>query len=447
MNGGKCERMVLNRDATRERCRINELDGGKLRKVAFCVDVEVAPINDDAEAKRMEKKRRKAEKEKEKEKEREKGVEGAAAAVEGEGVEVKEKRELTKEEKKERKEKKKERRASEANGYSTMGGDKMTPLLDGDGDPLGAVPAKDGEEGSKVATAPVRKIHTRPTTDPSRIYKQCCCLRETQQLAKVTEQLQMSNGATVLQTLDLSGHKFALADAIALSDFLALVPVKNLLMEGCALTDEMVRVVLCGLAVVKPPPPTGLKKGDEKLDPPYHGKTRGVIERLSFKDNPRIGRDGWRYVSLFIHMSYTLKAIDLSMITLPRPPSVHAPSHPGHPGHIKGAKKDRTLPANDTTALFSRSLGERLAGVGLEEVALGGCGLSSEQLSCVLVGLVKGGTKRLGLGGNHITDDGLAMVGRWIKGGEEGIGQCEALDLSNNSIQVCLSLSLPCLGY
>jgi hypothetical protein len=67
----------------------------------------------------------------------------------------------------------------------------------------------------------------------------------------VSEQLVKANGAVVLPILDLSGHQFLLADAVALSDFLALVPVKKLIMEDCGLTDEMVRVVLCGLTSVK----------------------------------------------------------------------------------------------------------------------------------------------------------------------------------------------------
>lgn len=444
----KCERMVLNKDVARERCKISELDAGKLRKVAFCVDVEVAPIEQDMEAKRVEKKRRKEAKAAEKEKEESNGKENSVGDNGGVGNEAETKapetkapealtprKEKTKEEKRERKERKKERRASERV-------ENATPILDEDL-PVGDSPdfvAKGIEEGVKVVPVPIRRVHARPTTDPARIYKQCCQLRETQQLPKVTEQLTLSAGATILRTLDLSGHKFLLPDAVALSDFLALVPVKNLLMESCGLTDEMVRVVLCGLAIVKPHlPPTVPKPSDipEKPRPAFsgrHGKVRGVVERLSFKDNPTIGRDGWRYISLFIHMSHTLKAIDLSLITLPRPPSVHAPSHPGHPGHVKGAKRDRSLPANDTTALFSRALGERLIGVGLEELVLGNCSLNSEQLSSILSGITKGGTKRIGLGGNKLSVEGMAQIGRWIRGGEDGAGECEALDLSGNSI-------------
>ena len=41
-NGGVCPRRVLNIDPNRTRCLVPELQGSKLRKVAFCVDVEIA---------------------------------------------------------------------------------------------------------------------------------------------------------------------------------------------------------------------------------------------------------------------------------------------------------------------------------------------------------------------------------------------------------------------
>ena len=44
-NGVICERRVMNIDQHRDRCRIPDLDQGKLRRVAFCVDVEIAGVS------------------------------------------------------------------------------------------------------------------------------------------------------------------------------------------------------------------------------------------------------------------------------------------------------------------------------------------------------------------------------------------------------------------
>lgn len=59
--GGMCERRVLNVDPNRERCLVPEMDPSRLRKVAFCVDVEIAggpkyrDDDDDAERKKRRK--------------------------------------------------------------------------------------------------------------------------------------------------------------------------------------------------------------------------------------------------------------------------------------------------------------------------------------------------------------------------------------------------------
>jgi hypothetical protein len=58
--GGVCPRRVLNVDPNRERCLVPELDQSKLRRVSFCVDVEIAggpkytadPADDDSQKKR-----------------------------------------------------------------------------------------------------------------------------------------------------------------------------------------------------------------------------------------------------------------------------------------------------------------------------------------------------------------------------------------------------------
>lgn len=41
-SGGICERKVMNKDPYRNRCEIADLEPSKLRRVAFCVDVEIA---------------------------------------------------------------------------------------------------------------------------------------------------------------------------------------------------------------------------------------------------------------------------------------------------------------------------------------------------------------------------------------------------------------------
>jgi hypothetical protein len=422
--------MVLNKDSHRERCEIPGLDGNKLRKVSFCVDVEVAPCHEDVEARKEARRKRREAKEKEKERLKQlkedgmpeiancdgAGADTAPPPAPGDGQPVEKKQ----------------------SGGEMPNGLAIPPVDEKNGN--SPSPPSSGNEGSSGPTStdrstaeksskPRRRIHPKPTTDPMKIYTQCCQLRETRVLPEVKEQLLKENCPAILQSMDLTGYRFQQADAVTFSDFLALVPIKRLILEDCDLTDEIVRMVLSALSAVKLIPTsdgsTENPKASEDKNEKHH---RGVIERLSLKKNPKIGRDGWRYISCFVHMSHSLKALDLSNITLPRPlPTLGRQNSP------------QDTPASDITGIFARALGERLCGHGLEELVMGYCDLSSEQLKLVLAGVGAGRTKRLGLEGNALTDDGLAMIGRWMKGTGGGNGVCEALDLSHNNVQVCYS--------
>lgn len=462
----QCERMVLNRDIHRQRCCIPELDGAKLRKVAFCVDVEVAPSPEDIEARKEARRRRKEEKEK-KEKEM-KMLEPASETAVGNAEGKDEDRSSG------------ERDRSSEEGPQKIGDEKVekvelafaiprkpapgetktvgtagpasAPVPTTSASPPPDLPAATSSTEEKPVKRSKRRIHARPTTDPIKIYSQCCQLRETPVLAAITSKLtgpgsMSSENPGVVQDLDLTGYKFSLPDCVAFSDFLALVPVKRLVLEDCDLTDQMVRVILSALNAVKVPYQPGEREPARPANEKHH--QRGVIEKLSLKGNVRIGQDGWRYISCFVHMSHSLRSVDLSKITLPRPShgmlhnlvtTAMAASKHGSPAPSPGPPvppKDRA--ADSVSSVFARALGERLVGHGLEELWMGQCCLTREQLRTIMEGVMKGGTTRLGLEGNSITDDGLAIIGRWIKGANGGPG-AEALDLSNNNIQVRISL-------
>ena len=268
--GGICERRVLNVDPNRERCRVRDLDASKLRRVAFCVDVEIAggPRYNDAErrdktqqaqtkklSERGEGEALMHPKEVESSKEKEDAVKIGGKTVEAqpapkldlpvpepakEHSKKKEKKKRSEEERKERKERK--RKQAQANGSIPM-----------------EYRAGEGEDSPVPTTPPngaTPKSQDRPTTDPLRIYRRCCQLRETSILKKITDQLSSPTCSApgqpgIVSVLDLSGYWMHLADIITLGDWLAVVPVKKLIMENCGLTDEALRIVLAGLMASK----------------------------------------------------------------------------------------------------------------------------------------------------------------------------------------------------
>ncbi|KAM3074210.1 Microtubules assembly and stabilization protein [Clarireedia jacksonii] len=442
---GLCERRVLNVDHHRERCPITGLDQSKLRRVAFCVDVEIASgpryidssESDEADEKKKDKKKRAKERsegdalknptqvkdEKEEvesskpngelpEKFRgettEKCVSEPPPPATENGTKKKEKKKRSEEERKARKEKK--RRLAEANGTIPV-----ELVRDPSDSSLASIPHP---------AAP--KTHTSPTTDPVRIYRRCCQLRETPILKRIVEQLAQSvTTATipgVVSKLDLSGYWLQLPDLVTLGDYLAVVPVKELVMENCGLTDEGIRVILAGLLAAKLPK-YGRKAGGQKKDGDC--QQGGIIERLVLKNNAKIGKDGWRHISLFINLCRSLKSLDLSRI--PFPQSVATPPAPGH---LKRVETNSSIASNEISCLLSKAIGERLAGSEFELLNLGHCGLNTEQLGSIIDGVTKSGLQRLGLAGNGITPAGMDHIARWIKH-----GKCEGLDLGGNDLR------------
>jgi len=474
------ERKVLNVDPRRERCALKDLNSAKLRRVAFCVDVEIAPLpryaDEDAPAKKAGDKTQKR-KFTEKgegdvlrnakladEKDDQVPANGAAGEItskepsgdggsnnsseqaiaeQGEDTssdkprdasKKKEKKKKSEEERKARKEKK--RRLEVANGSKPM-----EIFADSDS----SVPST-----PTVDTAP--RAPPAPPTNPVRVYRRCCQLRETPILKKITEQLMnpanFNSDQGVVEKLDLTGYWLQLPDLVTLGDYLAVVPIKELLLENCGLTDEGLRVVLAGLLAAKK---TELRpRGGETNGFVQQG---GVIERLVLKNN-KIGPEGWKHICLFIYMCRSLTVLDISSLSFPQAPvrprssQLQSQQPPAQPAQaVPDSQTTRTTQNGQTgqapegasvlppreplsiSQLLSKSIGERLGGPTLELLNLGGTGINTEQLGLLVDGLIQCGISRLGLANNSIDEQGLKHVARYLRS-----GKCEGLDLGGNDI-------------
>ncbi|KAL1899799.1 Microtubules assembly and stabilization protein [Sporothrix stenoceras] len=533
-NHGLVERRVLNVDRNRERCRLQELNQAKLRRVAFCVDVEIAPMPKYLDQDQVAKQATasvgpvpadKSQKKKTIEKSEGDALKNAkallpedpnqpkptvnaasslvVAATEASNPVVssakpvpvsanavpspqnippqvppkkdangtaspkssssppastsgdaqtdgaasdpnrkKEKKKRSEEERKMRKERK--RRQAEANGMipmeiyldsddsDTTGGRKSTP--------------------STVPTTP--RTQLAPTTNPVRIYRRCCQLRETPILKKVTEQLAdpavFSSEHGVVSKLDLTGYWLQLADLVTLGDFLAVVPIREVILENCGLNDEGLRVILAGLLAARKPQKkhihlhhfhrhlhsnssaTHMGQTVPVTAALPHGEVHqgGFVERLVLKNN-KIGVEGWKHVCLFIYMCRSLKAFDLSNVVFPHVLVNSKASHSSQTPDAKSAAQQAPAKQQfDVCQLLSQSIGERLGGSTLELLNFGDTGLSSEQLGWIVDGIIQSGTKRLGLAHNDLDDAGVQHIARYLAS-----GRCEGLDLGGNDLR------------
>ncbi|KFA64072.1 hypothetical protein S40285_06738 [Stachybotrys chlorohalonatus IBT 40285] len=441
IGNGLVERRVLNVDRHRERCPIMELKDAKLKKVAFNVDVEVAPMPKYTECETDTKAPAKPKKKLTEKGEGEalknpglaeqqatadntgntgdtaseapcdgsnedpvivvddacnKETDDATPAKTKEPTRKKEKKKRSEEERKARKEKK--RKLAEANGSIPM------EILFDNSD------ASSTASGASTAA-------TFRTTDPARIYRRCCQLRETPILKKITEQLtnsaNCSSATGLVNKIDLTNYQMQLPDLITLGDYLAVVPVREISLENSGLTDEGLRVVLAGLLAAKRP--------DLKRRKPRHNleEQGGVIERLVLKNN-QLGPDGWKHLSLFLYLCRPLKYLDVSNIPFP-----HQPSNQFN-GHLP---QGHSLPRGIADVLAT-ALAERPGGSTLELLNMGETEPSMDQLGRIIDGVIACGITRLGLARNHLDYQGVSHLARYLTS-----GNCEALDLGGNSLQ------------
>ncbi len=476
-SGGVCPRRTMNVDPYRERCSLPDLDLKKLRRVAFCVDVEIAGAAHYTEEEpqappapsltaepslmklehEIEAKKRKDQKQKKgegaalkspntvaEEKEKDGVVKApgeevkptppeksqeSKASVDSEVKEPTRKKEKKKRSEGERKERK-ERKHQEALANGSI------PIeVHGEGSSSSANDTPTGAD-----TPP--KSQDRPTTDPLRIYRRCCQLRETPILKRIVEQISSPSACHVttpgtLSNLDLSGYWMQLPDLITLGDYLAVVPVKRLVLENCGLGDEAVRVILAGLLAAKTPEQA---RHNKKIAKKMNGETAevteqlGVIEKLILKDNPKIGKEGWRHIALFMYMSRSLKGIDVSMMPFPTSSAMADSVKHHHHTPLHHHTPPPTGPI-DMSALLQEAIGERLGGNRLEELVMAECGLSTESIGKIIDGVMKCGSTRLGLAGNNITREGLGHVIRYLQS-----GHCEGLDLGGNDLREDLNM-------
>lgn len=465
LGNGLVERKVLNVDQNRERCPISELKGAKLRRVSFCVDVEIAPMPKYSEAEAQPKPlENKSQKKKLSEKAEGEALknpkaaevakdagpetatvdqavagsdnppsspkndsatsDGAAdtpsgivpptsppnqspdpAKKEGEGDKEKEtsrkkeRKKRSEEERKARKEKR--RRLAEDNGSIPM---ELHYDDSGDSSPLDT-PTSGGTPRTTAS----------PTTSPARIYRRCCQLRETPILKKITEQLMDSDNTTnggVVNRLDLTGYWLQLADLVTLGDWLAVVPVRELLLENIGLSDEGLRVILAGVLAAKRP--------DERRRKPAHEleDQGGFVERLVLKNN-KLGPDGWKHLSLFLYLCRSIKSLDISHVPFPR--QAPAPSNSALPN---GVQIPRTI-----ADIFSKALAERLGGPTLEMLNIGETEPSMAQFGVIMDGIIQCKIRRVGLAHNYLDEQGIEHVARYLSS-----GVCEGLDLGGNDL-------------
>lgn len=450
-NGGVCPRRVMNVDPNRARCLLPELEQSKLRKVAFCVDVEIASgpkYKDEADGDDRKKQRNDNKLKERGEGEALKHPNAVVEEKEADGVisvsrevvgtdqepnpegtildddkqepsKKKEKKKRSEAERKERKENK--RKKAEENGSIPM---ELTREDDGaSADTTLAAPG----------TNPPSRAQDRPTIDPLRIYRRCCQLRESPILKRISDQLSSPSACSVshpgmVTFLDLTGSRLQLADVMTLSDWLAIVPVKKLFLEDADLNDEKIRVILAGLLAAKMPHAPRNRSVTAQASDEVEDTHVCAIKKLVLKNNPKITAEGWKHIALFIYMCKSIMALDVSMIPFPKQQVQVSSPPPTNGTPLTSPNKDAKT--RDVADIMSKAISERLGGATLQEMLMAECDLTSQTIRKIIDGCVASGVKRLSLADNDIDSEGLEHIHHYIRS-----GVCEGIDLGGNDLR------------
>ncbi|KAL9056437.1 MAG: hypothetical protein Q9162_002918 [Coniocarpon cinnabarinum] len=448
LQGHTCPRRVLNVDKNRERTTIKELDQKKLRRVAFSVDVEVVGVSRYAEteetvdaATQAKDKKLQARSEgealkrprafddrlnqqyfSEDDTQRSNSRGSVDDIFEGEllAAAKKQEQEAARQRRHEKKERK--RRESESTRNSIQG-----PLS-----PTSPTSPQSGQSQTPEDPNVPAKSHDKPTTDPLRMYRRCCQLREAPVLKRISEQLGKAKPEVektgIVDNLDLNGSRLQLADMACLGDWLAIVPVRRLQLDNANLTDEGLRIILAGLLAAKPPELAKRKHtrsistsdGQRRTS----SRTGGVIEKLSVRLNSKITSEGWRHICLFLNLCHSLKALDLALTPFPASQSAVMAQ-----GARESPEKPTSNPGDIAHVLFE-SLSRRSNESKLEELIMSQCGLNTYTVAKIIDAVCESSVTRLGLANNQLDHEAIAKVAKYLQ-----TSTCKGLDIGGNDLR------------
>lgn len=212
------------------------------------------------------------------------------------------------------------------------------------------------------------------------LYTRCCHLRE---ILPIPATLKQIKGQDIpLMMLKLMNPRPTLIEVLSLADFLSVCPLLVLILDNCSLSNEMLKIIFCGL-------------------------THSIhLTKLSLRDVP-LDEIGWKLLCAYISDNQGLIKLDLSV------------------QRTSSKKLDRST--LDWT-LLTKAL---KAQGNIEELLLNGCMIPSDELEDLLLNGCTVATKRLGLAANDLHHDDLLNIRNWVLD-----SRCErhGLDLGGNDL-------------
>lgn len=223
------------------------------------------------------------------------------------------------------------------------------------------------------------------------IYTRCCHLREILPIPATLKQIKGKQSP--LSLLRIVNPRPTLIEILSFADFLAVVPVVIVQLDNCSLSAEMLEVILSSIT------------GSQHL--------MALSMRNVVLDPPK-----WKLLCAFLSECSHFSRLDISIGTATSKPSSKSDS----------SKPEKLNRANADWELLNKAL---LSRNGIEELLINGCMIPTDKLKLLFTEGLSKSTKRLGLALNDLHRENLVDVREWMQRPDCVV---EGLDLGGNEL-------------
>ncbi|KAH3663491.1 hypothetical protein WICMUC_005930 [Wickerhamomyces mucosus] len=235
------------------------------------------------------------------------------------------------------------------------------------------------------------------------LYTRCCHLREILPIPATLKQIK-KDSYDPISVLQLRNPKPSLVEVLTFSDFISVVPILCVSLDGVSLSSEMFRIILSSLA---------------------HKKE---LEKLTLRNTP-LDDEGWKLLCWFLSNNKTLSRLDLTQVPI-LSTNVQKPAksstHNGNGTSITRMECDMNSRSDMNWNLFNAAI---LSRNGIEEIILNGAQMSNKEFKDLFEMGLSLKTSKIGLAYNQLTLEQCDVLAQTIK-----FDQLIGIDLGYNDL-------------
>lgn len=235
------------------------------------------------------------------------------------------------------------------------------------------------------------------------VYTRCCHLREILPIPATLKQLKPGS-TDPISSLQLRNPRPSMVEVLSFSDFIGVVPILCITLDGVHLTAEMLRIILSSLV------------------------HKTSFEKLSLRNTP-LDEEGWKILAQFVSKCKSLSALDLTMV-----PNIKTNVQKPSKSSLKNILPRMECRMEDRSDMDWDLLTAAIAfRDGIDEIVLAGAKMSLTHFKTFIEVACVNAT-RLGLAYNELSKQQCVILAQWIVH-----SKVTGLDIGFNDLQGKLS--------